>query len=152
MTPTFRYHPSIVAQAFGTLGALFPGRVMLGVGTGESLNEVPARHRMAAVKERLARLREAIALIRRLWREERVSFEGDYYRTESATIYDRPEEPVPIYVAASGPAVAEARRPGRRRLHLHQRQGAASSTPRRCCRRSPRGRESGPRPRTASTA
>src|SRR3954470_9096736 len=42
LTPTFRYHPSIVAQAFGTLGSLYPGRMILGVGTGESLNEVPA--------------------------------------------------------------------------------------------------------------
>ena len=107
VTPTFRYHPAIVAQAIGTLGALYPGRVVLGVGTGESLNEVPATG-MAwpPFKERLARLREAIELMRRLAREERVSFEGEYYRTERATIYDRPEVPVPIYVAASGAVAA----------------------------------------------
>ena len=107
VTPTFRYHPAIVAQAIGTLGALYPGRVALGVGTGESLNEVPATG-MAwpPFKERFARLREAIELMRRLAREERVSFEGEYYRTERATIYDRPEVPVPIYVAASGPSAA----------------------------------------------
>jgi coenzyme F420-dependent glucose-6-phosphate dehydrogenase len=107
VTPTFRYHPAVVAQAIGTLGALFPGRVILGVGTGESLNEVPATG-MAwpPFKERLGRLREAIELMRRLAREERVSFEGEYYRTERATIYDRPEVPVPIYVAASGPSAA----------------------------------------------
>jgi coenzyme F420-dependent glucose-6-phosphate dehydrogenase len=108
LTPTFRYHPSVVAQVFGTLGALFPGRVILGVGTGESLNEVPAIGiKWPETKERFARLREAIQLIRRLWREERVSFEGEYYRTENATIYDKPEKPVPIYVAAAGPAVAK---------------------------------------------
>jgi coenzyme F420-dependent glucose-6-phosphate dehydrogenase len=108
VTPTFRYHPAIVAQAIGTLGALYPGRVILGVGTGESLNEVPATG-MAwpPFKERFGRLREAIELIRRLWREERVSFEGEYYRTERATIYDRPEQPVPIYIAASGPTAAK---------------------------------------------
>jgi len=50
---------------------------------------------------------EAIRLIRRLWTEERVDFEGDFYRTRKATIYDRPEEPVPIYVAASGPLAAK---------------------------------------------
>ena len=107
VTPTFRYHPAIVAQAIGTLGALYPGRVALGVGTGESLNEVPATG-MAwpPFKERFARLREAIELMRRLAREERVSFEGEYYRTERATIYDRPEVPVPIYVAASGASAA----------------------------------------------
>ena len=60
LTPTFRYHPSIVAQVFGTLGAMFPGRVMLGVGTGESLNEVPATGvAWPEIKERFARLREA---------------------------------------------------------------------------------------------
>jgi coenzyme F420-dependent glucose-6-phosphate dehydrogenase len=107
VTPTFRYHPAIVAQAIGTLGTLYPGRVVLGVGTGESLNEVPATG-MAwpPFKERFARLREAIELMRRLGREERVSFEGEYYRTERAAIYDRPEVPVPIYVAASGAVAA----------------------------------------------
>jgi coenzyme F420-dependent glucose-6-phosphate dehydrogenase len=58
-------------------------------------------------KERRLRLSEAITLIRRLWTDERVDFEGDYYRTSKATIYDRPDEPVPIYVAASGPLAAK---------------------------------------------
>ena len=107
VTPTFRYHPSIVAQAMGTLGSLFPGRAMLGVGTGESLNEVPATGiEWPPFKERFQRLREAIELMRQLAREERVTYEGDYYRTARATIYDRPEEPVPIYVAASGALAA----------------------------------------------
>ncbi|MBW8270095.1 glucose-6-phosphate dehydrogenase (coenzyme-F420) [Caldovatus aquaticus] len=108
LTPTFRYHPSIVAQAFGTLGAMFPGRVVLGIGTGESLNEVPATGApWPEFKERFARLREAVTLIRRLWSEERVTFEGQYYRTEKATIYDRPGRMVPIYVAAAGALVAK---------------------------------------------
>ncbi len=108
LTPTFRYHPSIVAQAFGTLGAMFPGRVVLGVGTGEGLNEVPSTG-MAwpETKERFARLREANQLIRKLWTDERVSFEGQFYRTDKATIYDKPDKPVPIYVAAAGPQVAK---------------------------------------------
>ncbi len=108
LTPTFRYHPSVVAQAFGTLGAMFPGRVILGIGTGESLNEVPSTGmEWPDFKERFARLREAVTLIRRLWTEERVSFEGQYYRTQDATIYDRPETMVPIYVAAAGALVAK---------------------------------------------
>ncbi len=107
VTPTFRYHPSIVAQAMGTLGELYPGRVMLGVGTGESLNEVPATGiEWPPFKVRFARLREAIELMRRLAREERVSYEGEHFRTENATIYNRPEVPVPIYVAASGAVAA----------------------------------------------
>jgi coenzyme F420-dependent glucose-6-phosphate dehydrogenase len=108
LTPTFRYHPSIVAQAFGTLGSMFPGRVILGIGTGESLNEVPSTGQpWPEFKERFARLREAVNLIRTLWRGERVSFEGEYYRTEKATIYDRPDVEVPIYVAAAGALVAK---------------------------------------------
>ena len=103
-----RYHPSIVAQAFATLACLNPGRVFLGVGTGESLNETPATGaEWPGAKERRLRLAEAIELMRRLWTEERVTFEGEYYRTERATIYDRPDEPVPIYVAASGPLAAK---------------------------------------------
>jgi coenzyme F420-dependent glucose-6-phosphate dehydrogenase len=106
-TPTFRYHPSVVAQAFGTLGCLYPGRVILGVGTGESLNEVPATGmEWPGFKERFGRLRESIDLIRQLWSEDRVSFEGEYYRTINATIYDRPEQQVPIYVAAAGPTAS----------------------------------------------
>ena len=107
VTPTFRYHPSIVAQAMGTLGAMFPGRIILGVGTGESLNEVPAIGiKWPGFKERFGRLRESIVLMRKLWTEELVSFEGEYFRTERATIYDRPDQPVPIYVAAAGPSAA----------------------------------------------
>ena len=104
LTPTFRYHPAIVAQAFATLGCLFPGRVVLGMGSGESMNEVPLGLQWPDGKERFARFREAVRLIRALWSEERVSFEGEYYRTDKATIYDRPEQPVPIWLAASGPA------------------------------------------------
>ena len=104
LTPTFRYHPAIVAQAFATLGCLYPGRVVLGVGSGESMNEVPLGIEWPEAKERFARFRDAVKLIRQLWREERVSFEGEYYRTDKATIYDRPDQPVPIWIAASGPA------------------------------------------------
>jgi coenzyme F420-dependent glucose-6-phosphate dehydrogenase len=108
LTPTLRYHPSVVAQAFATLGCLAPGRVFLGVGTGEAMNETPVTGgEFPSRKERRQRLAEAIDLIRRLWTEERVDFEGRFYRTRQATIYDRPDEPVPIYVAASGPLAAK---------------------------------------------
>ena len=108
LTPTFRLHPSVVAHAFGTLGAMFPDRVILGVGTGESLNEVPSTGMVwPELKERSARLREAVTLIRRLWSEDRVTFEGEFYKTQNATIYDRPDKPVPIYLAAGGPLNAK---------------------------------------------
>ena len=107
LTPTFRYNPAVVAQAFATLGCLTPGRVVLGVGTGESMNEVPVLDiEWPDTKERFARLKEAVELIGRLWRDDFVTHEGTYYRTRNATVYDRPETPVPIYIAASGPAAA----------------------------------------------
>jgi coenzyme F420-dependent glucose-6-phosphate dehydrogenase len=108
LTPTFRYNPAVLAQTFATLGLLYPGRVMLGVGTGEALNEIAVSGReWPEFKERFARLREAVRLMRALWTEEDVSFDGEYYRTVGATIYDRPEQPVPVYVAAGGPVVAK---------------------------------------------
>ena len=108
LTPTMRYQPAIVAQAFATLACLNPRRVFLGVGTGESLNETPVTGgEWPGAKERRQRLAEAIEVIRRLWTEERVTFEGEFYRTDRATIYDRPEERVPVYVAASGPLAAK---------------------------------------------
>src|SRR6266404_1548818 len=97
ITPTFRYHPSVVAQAMGTLGVLFPDRVMLGIGTGESLNEVPPMGiEWPDFKERWARLREAVTLMRKLWSEERVTYTGTYYKTQNATVYDRPPGGVPL--------------------------------------------------------
>jgi coenzyme F420-dependent glucose-6-phosphate dehydrogenase len=108
LTPTLRYHPSVVAQAFATLGCLTPGRVFLGVGTGEAMNETPVTGgEFPGRKERRLRLSEAIQLIRLLWSDERVDFDGDFYRTRKATIYDRPDEPVPIFIAASGPLAAK---------------------------------------------
>lgn len=104
LTPTFRYHPGVVAHAFATLGCLAPGRVILGVGSGEAMNEAPLGIDWPEGKERFARFSEALRLIRALWDGERVSVDGTYYRTENATIYDRPDQPVPLYVAASGPA------------------------------------------------
>ena len=112
MTPTFRYNPAVLAQAFASLGVMYPGRVFLGVGTGEALNEVATGFRGAGeqdwpeFKERFARLRESVDLMRQLWSEDRVNFRGEYYSTHDASIYDRPEHPVPIYIAAGGPFVA----------------------------------------------
>ena len=107
LTPTFRYNPAVVAQGFATLGAMYPNRMILGVGTGESLNEVPASGApWPEVKERTARLKEAVALIRQLWSEQRVSFRGEYYQTRNATIYDKPPVPPAIYVAGAGPVMA----------------------------------------------
>src|SRR5919107_3166204 len=93
LTPTFRYHPAVVAQAFATLGCLYPDRVFLGVGTGESLNEIATGYEgeWPEFKERYARLREAVRLMRELWLGDRVDFDGEYYKTKGASIYDVPE-------------------------------------------------------------
>ena len=108
LTPTFRYNPAVIAQAFATMGVLYPGRIMLGVGTGEALNEIAVSGReWPEFKERFARLREAVDLIRNLWTEEGVSSDGPFYPTVDAFIYDRPETPLKIYVAAGGPLVAK---------------------------------------------
>jgi len=107
LTPTFRYPPAVVAQAFATLAVMNPGRVFLGVGSGEAMNEVPPTGAdWPSFGERSRRLREAIALLRRLWEEEFVDFAGRYYRTKGATIYDRPDGGVPLLVAASGEKAA----------------------------------------------
>lgn len=107
LTPTFRYNPAVIAQAFATMAVMFDDRVVLGVGTGEALNETAVTGApWPEFSERFARLREAVALMRELWSGATVSFEGQYYRTVDATIYDRPERPVPVYVAAGGPVVA----------------------------------------------
>ncbi len=91
LTPTFRYSPPVIAQAFATMSLPSGGRVMLGVGTGEALNEIAVSGReWPEFKERFARLREAITLIRALWTESDVSFDGEFYRTVKANIYDRP--------------------------------------------------------------
>jgi coenzyme F420-dependent glucose-6-phosphate dehydrogenase len=108
VTPTFRYNPAVVAQVMATLGCLAPGRqVILGVGTGESMNEVPVTGmEWPDQKERFARLKEAVLLIQELWSRAFVTFEGQFYRTKNATIYDLPDDPVALYIAGSGPAAS----------------------------------------------
>ncbi|WP_216918114.1 glucose-6-phosphate dehydrogenase (coenzyme-F420) [Nocardia noduli] len=108
LTPTFRYNPAVVAQAFATMSLLSNGRVLLGVGTGEALNEIAVSGReWPEFRERFARLREAVTVMRTLWTDSDVSFEGEYYTTVNANIYDRPERPIPVYIAAGGPVVAK---------------------------------------------
>jgi coenzyme F420-dependent glucose-6-phosphate dehydrogenase len=96
-----------MAQSFATIASLAPGRVWLGVGTGESLNEVPALGiAWPRFAERLERLAEAVELMRLLWTENRVTFHGSHYRTANATVYDKPDQPLPILVAAAGAKAA----------------------------------------------
>ncbi len=100
--PTFRIHPAIVAQAAATAASLLPGRFSLGLGSGENLNEHVLGERWPPVRERQARLEEAIEVIRLLWKGDLASHRGEHYRVENARIYSLPEEPPPILVAVAG--------------------------------------------------
>ncbi len=104
--PIYRYHPAVVAQAFASLAILNPGRVFLGLGTGERLNEQAATNQFGKYTERHDRLVEAIKLIRELWSGSRISFSGHYFQTDAVKLYDTPTTPPPIFVAASGPKSA----------------------------------------------
>ncbi len=101
--PSYRYHPQVVAEGFATLAHLHPGKVFLGVGAGEALNEIPAGEGWGDYAERSARLAEAVALIRQLWTGEWTDFAGQYYLARHARLYDAPSVRIPIYMAASGP-------------------------------------------------
>src|SRR5690625_7819251 len=105
MTPTFRYNPAVIAQAFATMGCLYPDRIFAGFGTGEALNEIATGHigEWPALKARFARLREAARLMREPWRGDRAAFGGEYYRTVGAAVHDGPEPETPIHIAAGGP-------------------------------------------------
>ncbi|HEX2042926.1 MAG TPA: TIGR03557 family F420-dependent LLM class oxidoreductase [Acidimicrobiales bacterium] len=100
--PTLRVHPVIVAQAAATAAALMPGRFLLGLGSGENLNEHVIGRGWPRIDLRLEMLEEAIGLIRRLWSGENVTHRGAHFTVEDARIFTRPEEPPPIMVAGSG--------------------------------------------------
>jgi TAT-translocated FGD2 family F420-dependent dehydrogenase len=100
--PTFRYPPAVVAQAFATLGILYPGRIFLGVGSGEALNEQAATAVWPKWPERSERLVEATEVIRRLWTGQQIDHRGKYYHV-NARLYDVPPVPVPIFMAGNGP-------------------------------------------------
>jgi coenzyme F420-dependent glucose-6-phosphate dehydrogenase len=105
--PTIRIHPAIIAQAAATAAAMLPGRFFLGVGTGENLNEHVLGDRWPEGDVRLEMLEEAIEVIRLLWQGGYQSHHGRYYTVEEARIYTLPDEPPPLYVAASKPNAAE---------------------------------------------
>jgi coenzyme F420-dependent glucose-6-phosphate dehydrogenase len=105
--PTIRTHPAIVAHAAATCAALMPGRFLLGVGTGENLNEHVTGARWPAPDERLELLEEAIEVMRLLWRGGEQTHRGPHYTVDHATLYTLPEQPIEIAVAAANPLAAE---------------------------------------------
>lgn len=105
--PLFRYHPAVIAQYFAQLDCLFPNRVILGLGTGEAVNEVPIVGYWPPYKERRDRLIEAVEIIRRLWTSrDYFNYEGKYYRLKDAFLYLKPEGEVPLVISATGPRSA----------------------------------------------
>jgi coenzyme F420-dependent glucose-6-phosphate dehydrogenase len=119
----YRYNPAIIAQAFASLDVLYPGRIGLGIGTGEAMNEVPLGFDWPDAKTRLARTTEAIQIIKNLWRKEEeigklkeskgnerryydndgfLFFNGQYFKIKNAKLYSPPSTKIPLYMAASG--------------------------------------------------
>lgn len=105
-TPLFRYHPAVVAQAAATLDRLSGGRFVLGVGTGENINEGPLGYEFPKYAERNARMTESLEIMRRLLDGEKLTYNGEYYVTDRARLYSPPLGPVPILMAAGGPKSA----------------------------------------------
>lgn len=104
--PLFHYHPGLVAQMAATSDRLADGRLLLGVGTGEALNERPLGFPFPGYAERQARMQEALEIMHRMLAGEKVTFHGEYYTTETAKLYSPPKGNVPILMAAGGPKSA----------------------------------------------
>jgi coenzyme F420-dependent glucose-6-phosphate dehydrogenase len=104
--PLFHYHPALVAQMAATVDRLSDGRLFLGVGTGEALNERPMGFDFPGYAERQARMQEALEIMHRMLAGEKVTFRGDYYTTETAKLYSPPKGSLPILMAAGGPKSA----------------------------------------------
>jgi len=105
--PSFRQHPAVIAQAAATMAAMYPGRFWLGLGSGEALNEHVFGGYWPEVPERIARMFEAIEIMRKLFSGKDVKHKGEYYRMETMRLWTMPETPPPIYVATAGPITAK---------------------------------------------
>lgn len=105
--PLYRYHPLVVANATATIDEMYPGRFMLGLGTGERMNEHPFVDEWPSWDERGARTREAIDIIRQYWSEDDFfGYDGEHFSFDPVYPYEQPEEDVPIYFSATGPKSA----------------------------------------------
>jgi coenzyme F420-dependent glucose-6-phosphate dehydrogenase len=108
LAPTFRLHPAVVAQAAMTVACLTPGRLLLGLGSGEPINEMPALGiAWPPFGERLGRLKEGVDIVQRLWSGDFVDYQGEYFELRGARLYDRSQPLPPVLVAASGAQAAE---------------------------------------------
>jgi G6PDH family F420-dependent oxidoreductase len=101
--PTFRIHPAVLAQATATIACLAPGRFSFGVGSGEALNEHILGDAWPPVSVRLARLEEAVAIIRRMWSGDVTTYEGRYFTVHNAKLFSLPAQPPEILISGFGP-------------------------------------------------
>jgi coenzyme F420-dependent glucose-6-phosphate dehydrogenase len=101
-----RYHPALIAQAWMTLERLFPSRMFLGIGSGEALNEVPVGDDWPSVGDQIARMEEALSIIDRLWKGEKLSEQGRFYKTQDTKLHTLADRRPPIWVSAFGPQAA----------------------------------------------
>ena len=104
--PLFHYHPALIAQAAATVDRLSGGRFILGVGTGENINEGPMGFEFPGYKERIGRMQEALEIMHRLFDGEKLDFAGEYYVADKAKLYSPPVSRIPIWMAAGGPKSA----------------------------------------------
>ena len=102
--PLIRIHPAIVAQAAATAAVQCEGRFVLGIGSGEALNEHVTAERWPPPRVRREMLAEAVQVIRQLHGGKQISHRGKYYRVENARVYTLPDQPVPIYISGFGPS------------------------------------------------
>ena len=101
------YHPGLIAQAFATLQEMHDHRIVLGLSTGEAMNEKPMGHDWPEYGVRRQRLEETLEIVRLLWEsDEFVDYDGEHFSLDDARLYTKPEEPPEIHVAANGPATA----------------------------------------------
>jgi coenzyme F420-dependent glucose-6-phosphate dehydrogenase len=101
----YRYNPGIIAQAFASLDVLYPGRIGLGIGTGESMNEVSLGFDWPSADTRLERTTESIQIIKKLWNRGSdgfVNFNGQFFKLKNAKLYTPPSTNISLYMAASG--------------------------------------------------
>jgi coenzyme F420-dependent glucose-6-phosphate dehydrogenase len=104
--PLFRYHPAVIAQAAATMDRLAGGRFVLGVGTGDPISDAALGFGPAGYRERAARLREAVGVMRSLWTGDAVSRAGRWYHLDRARLFSPPVQGVRLWMAADGPASA----------------------------------------------
>lgn len=111
VSPTFRWHPAMVAQASATLAAMYPGRHWLALGSGEAMSDHIVGERWPEPAERIARMFEALSIIKKLFAaslaDRDTKHDGDFVRLETARLWTMPEVAPDILIQTAGPLTAK---------------------------------------------